>query len=92
MREIVNALFYMDSSGGAWRLLPKDFQLFSTVQKYFWRWHDEGLKRAINHELVIAAREAEGREAGPSAGRCVLDWGEREDCEELVRRTVRAER
>jgi putative transposase len=48
--------------------LPKDFPPFSTVQKYFWRWRDEGLLRAINNELVMAAREAEGREASPSAG------------------------
>jgi len=68
LREIVNALLYMVSSGGAWRLLPKDFPPFSTVQKYFWRWRDEGLLRAINNELVMAAREREGREASPSAG------------------------
>ena len=46
----------------------KDFPPFSTVQKYFWRWRDEGLLRAINNELVMAAREREGREASPSAG------------------------
>jgi putative transposase len=68
LREVVNALLYMVSSGGAWRLLPKDFPPFSTVQKYFWRWRDEGLLRAINNELVMAAREREGREASPSAG------------------------
>lgn len=68
LREVVNALLYMASSGGAWRLLPKDFPPFSTVQKYFWRWRDEGLLRAISNELVMAAREAEGREASPSAG------------------------
>ncbi|MHC2797722.1 transposase [Mesorhizobium jarvisii] len=68
LRELVNALLYMASSGGAWRLLPKDFPPFSTVQKYFWRWRDEGLLRAINNELVMAAREREGREASPSAG------------------------
>lgn len=68
LREVVNALLYMASSGGAWRLLPKDFPPFSTVQKYFWRWRDEGLLRAINNELVMAAREAQGREASPSAG------------------------
>lgn len=68
LREVVNVLLYMASSGGAWRLLPKDFPPFSTVQKYFWRWRDEGLLRAINNELVMAAREREGREASPSAG------------------------
>jgi len=68
LREIVNALLYMASSGGAWRLLPKDFPPFSTVQKYFYRWRDEGLLRAISNELVMAAREREGREASPTAG------------------------
>ncbi len=68
LREVVNALLYMASSGGAWRLLPKDFPPFSTVQKYFYRWRDEGLLRTINNELVMAAREREGREASPTAG------------------------
>jgi len=58
LRGVVNALLYMASSGGAWRLLPKDFP--PTVQKSFWGWRDEGLLRAINHELVMAAREREG--------------------------------
>ena len=68
LREVVNALLYMASAGGAWRLLPKDFPPFSTVQKYFYRWRDEGRLRAINNELVMAAREREGKEASPSAG------------------------
>lgn len=68
LREVVNALLYMVSSGGAWRLLPKDFPPFSTVQKYFYRWRDDGLLRTINNELVMAAREREGKEASPSAG------------------------
>jgi transposase len=68
MREVVNALLYLASAGCAWRLLPKDFPPFSTVQKYFWRWRDEGVLRAINNELVMAAREGEGREASPTAG------------------------
>lgn len=41
---------------------------FSTVQKYFYRWRDEGRLRAINNELVMVAREREGKEASPSAG------------------------
>jgi transposase len=68
LREVVNALLYLASSGGAWRLLPKDFPPFSTVQKYFWRWRDEGLLRTISNELVMAAREREGRQASPTAG------------------------
>lgn len=68
LREVVNALLYMASSGGAWRLLPKDFPPFSTVQKYFYRWRDEGVLRTISNELVMVAREREGRQASPSAG------------------------
>lgn len=58
----------MASSGGAWQLLSKDLPPFSTVQKYFYRWRDDGLLRTINNELVMAAREREGREASPTAG------------------------
>jgi transposase len=68
LREVVNALLYMASSGGAWRLLPKDFPPFSTVQRYFYRWRDEGLLRAISNELVMAGREKEGRQPSPTAG------------------------
>lgn len=67
LREVVNALLYMASSGGAWRLLPKDFPPFSTVQNYFYRWRDEGLLRTISNELVMAAREAAGRKPSPTA-------------------------
>ncbi len=52
--------------GCPWRLLPKDFPPRSTVQRYFALWRDDGLR--INHALLMAAREAEGREASPSAG------------------------
>lgn len=68
LREVVNALLYLASSGGAWRLLPKDFPPFSTVQKYFYGWREAGLLRTISNSLVMAAREAEGREASPTAG------------------------
>lgn len=30
----------------------------ATVQKYFYRWHDEGLLRAISNELVNGSRLA----------------------------------
>lgn len=68
LREVVNALLYIASSGGAWRLLPTDFPPFSTVQKYFYRWRDEGLLRTINNTLVMLAREQAGRQPSPTAG------------------------
>lgn len=68
LREVVNAILYMLRSGCPWRLLPREFPPRSTVQRYFYDWRDEGLWATINHHLVMAAREAAGREASPSAG------------------------
>ncbi|WP_159587299.1 IS5 family transposase [Chelativorans xinjiangense] len=68
LREVVNAILYMASTGCQWRMLPKDFPPFTTVQNYFYAWRDMGVLRAINNTLVMAAREREGREASPSAG------------------------
>ena len=68
LRELVNAILYVLRSGCPWRLLPKDFPPRSTVQRYFALWRDDGLWARINHALLMAAREAEGREASPSAG------------------------
>jgi transposase len=68
LREVVNAILYMVSTGCQWRMLPKDFPPFTTVQNYFYAWRDMGVLRAINNTLVMAAREQEGREASPTAG------------------------
>ena len=68
LREVVNAILYMARTGCQWRMLPKDFPPKSTVQEYFYAWRTEATLNGINHELLMRAREAEGREASPSAG------------------------
>ena len=68
LRAVVNAIFYMASTGCQWRQLPKDFPPYSTVQGYFYEWSRNGLFAAINHMLVMDAREKAGREASPRAG------------------------
>ena len=68
MREVVNALLYVASSGGAWRMLPKCFPPVSTVRRYFYAWRNAGLFETINMVLVMNLREIEGREASPSGG------------------------
>ncbi len=68
LREVVNAILYMARTGCQWRMLPKDFPPKSTVQEYFYAWRTEATLDGINHELLMRAREAEGREASPSAG------------------------
>ena len=68
MRSVVNALLYMVATGCQWRMLPKDFPPFTTVQHYFYDWRSSGVLDRIRHALVMQAREAEGREASPTAG------------------------
>ncbi len=41
---------------------------FSTVQKYFYRWRDEGTLSALNNTLVMAARELADKQPSPTAG------------------------
>ena len=65
-REILDALFYLIRSGCPWRLLPKDFPPFTTVQNRFYAWRDSGLWEQIVSVLVMAIREAEGKRAVPT--------------------------
>jgi transposase len=68
LREVVNAILYLVSTGCQWRLLPKDFPPVSTVQRYFYDWRDGGLWLEISNTLVMRAREQAGRETSPTAG------------------------
>ena len=68
LRDFVDAILYVARTACPWRLLPKDFPPLSTVQRYFYRWRDDGTWRAINHELAMQARAKDGREASPTAG------------------------
>lgn len=68
LRAVVDAIFYIAATGCQWRMLPKDFPHYSTVQNYFYDWRDNGLLARINHHLVMAERARQGREASPTAG------------------------
>ena len=68
LRSVLDAILYIARTGCQWRMLPKDFPPFTTVQGYFYDWRDDGLFEKLNFELLLQAREAAGREASPSAG------------------------
>jgi len=68
LRDVVDSIFYIAQTGCQWRLLPKDFPPFTTVQRYFYAWRDSGVWQTINHVLLMDVREAAGREASPTAG------------------------
>jgi putative transposase len=68
LRCVLDAILYILATGCQWRALPKNFPPRSTVQRYFYRWRDDGTWRRINADLVVQTRKADGRNAVPSAG------------------------
>ena len=66
VREILNAVFYVLSTGCQWSALPKDLPPKSTAWDYFSRWEWEGTIERIHHALYVAVREKAGREASPT--------------------------
>jgi transposase len=67
MREVMNAIRYVNRSGCQWRMLPKDFPPHTTCQRYLQEWVLFGTLDRIHAKLLEACREAEGRDASPSA-------------------------
>ena len=65
---VVNALFYIARTGCQWRMLPRDFPHYSTVQRYFYAWRDEALGNgSISTCCCRRARRRAGKPS-PSAG------------------------
>ena len=67
MREVVNGLMYILSTGCQWRALPKDLPPKSTVHDYFDLWTWDGTLDRMHHALYEQCREQSGREASPTA-------------------------
>ena len=67
MREVVNGLMYILSTGCQWRAIPKDLPPRSTLYDYFDLWSWDGTLDRIHHELYVKCREAVSREASPTA-------------------------
>src|ERR1017187_991566 len=65
LREIVNAIFYVNRTGIAWEYLPHDFPPYRTVYDYYARWEKDGTTQAI-HDL-LRVREQAGRAPDPTA-------------------------
>lgn len=66
-REIINAIFYILSSGGERRLMPHDLPPWPTVYYYFRCWRIAGLWQQMNQTLRQRVRSSQGRETTPSA-------------------------
>ena len=67
MREVINAILYLDRTGGQWRALPHDFPPWSTMWSYFRIWRNDGTWKRIHTALREKTRVKQGREPTPSA-------------------------
>ncbi|MGW7276691.1 IS5 family transposase [Streptomyces sp. NPDC054864] len=71
LREIMNAILYVDRTGVQWAYLPHDFPPHQTVYGYFAKWQKDGIFTQLNGVLRELVRQQEGRHTEPSA--CVID-------------------
>lgn len=51
VREVLNAIFYVLSTGCQWAALPKDLPAKSTVHAYFMLWEWDGTLERVHHTL-----------------------------------------
>jgi putative transposase len=69
MREVINALLYLNRSGCQWDMIPHDLPPKSTVYEYFSAWRNTGIWQHMLDVLREGYREihAPSAEATPSA-------------------------
>lgn len=87
VREVLNAIFYVLSTGCQWMALPKDLPPKSTAHNYFMLWDWDGTLERIHHALYVAMRETAGREASPSAA--IIDSQSAKAAQKGGRRSIR---
>ena len=66
MREVVNGLMYVLSTGCQWRAIPKDLPPKSTIHGYFDLWTYDGTLHRMHRVLYQQCREQAQREASPT--------------------------
>ena len=67
MRNVVDGVMYILSTGCQWRAIPKDLPPRSTLFDYLDLWSWDGTLERIHHALYVKCREHEEREASPTA-------------------------
>ena len=66
VRDVMNGIMYVLSTGCQWRAIPKDLPARSTLFDYLDLWSWDGTLERIHHALYVECREREDREASPS--------------------------
>jgi transposase len=66
-RQMLDAIRYVTDNGIKWRAMPCDFPAWDRVYAFFRRWRHHGLVKEFHDRLRGRLREAEGRQAEPTA-------------------------
>ena len=66
LRAVLNAIFYLNREGCAWRALPHDFPAWRTAYEYFAAWKADGTWDALNGALRRRLRVKHGRPHTPT--------------------------
>jgi transposase len=67
VREVMNGIMYVLSTGCQWRAVPKDLPPRSTLFDYLNLWSWDGTLDRMHHALYLECREQSEREASPTA-------------------------
>lgn len=67
MREVIDAILYLNRTGCQWRALPHDFPPRGTVADYFYGFRNNGTWQTIHDRLREQVRVAANKEPTPSA-------------------------
>ena len=67
LRQVVNAIFYIDRTGCQWKNLPRDYPNHNSVYYHYGKWRNDGAWQRINEALRRMERERQGRQPEPSA-------------------------
>jgi transposase len=87
VREVVNGLMYVLSTGCQWRAIPKDLPPRSTVHDYFDQWDYDGTLDRIHHALYVKCRDLAERDASPTAA--IIDSQSVKSAEKGGRKSIR---
>src|SRR3954452_14184665 len=66
VREVVNGLMSVLSTGCQWRAIPKDLPPRSTVNHYFCRWERDGTLGGLHHARYVRCRKHAKRDGRPT--------------------------
>jgi putative transposase len=73
LRDVMDAILYVNRSGCQWDMLPHDFPAKSSVYEYFATWRDDGTWEKVLRVLREGYRENHATSAEPTPSAASID-------------------